>query len=620
MDAELQNLVDSGKITSKTAAQIESLSPETYVLHKSWGFGQVRSWNLLLNQIVIDFQEKREHSMQLSYAAEAVQPLAPDHFLVRKAKHPEALRDLARTDPTGLVLQAIESFGGKVTQDQLQKALAPDIVPEADFKKWWENARKTVRKSGRVSIPAKKTEPIIARDQSVSFADELIERFQGARQLKQQEVLLEQVLKNEDSFSPEQIQTLVTQAENVAARNLRLHPAQSFEILIVKEELAARHPSSVNADYSVVAALREHERRLDKILGQIAATKYRRLLSEVPRAFPDRWDSLLLDLLQSVNYRAVGEIAKVLVEHGKTEELHQLLNRTIKEHSVSSDVLYWLSKERGATQFPDLLGPELLTACLSALERDQFSEVRRSSKVHDLLIDDRDLISDLLVTATPGECRDLMRRMMLTPAFEELNKRSLMARMIKVNPDLQFLLTGDSERRDEALIVSWASLEKRKAEYDDLVSKKIPENTREIGVARSYGDLRENFEFKAAKEMQTVLMRRKAELEQMLARARGTNFANVDDSQVSIGTVVKLRNRRTGSVQVYSILGAWDGNPEQHIVSYLTAIGQALLGKKIGELVELPNETGSEEVEVVSISAYPVNAKQSLQEAGHSNQ
>ena len=58
------------------------------------------------------------------------------------------------------------------------------------------------------------------------------------------------------------------------------------------------------------------------------------------------------------------------------------------------------------------------------------------------------------------------------------------------------------------------------------MQKKIPANSKEIAVARSYGDLRENHEYKAAKEMQKILMRRKEELETQLARARGTDFSN----------------------------------------------------------------------------------------------
>src|SRR5207244_8858179 len=115
----------------------------------------------------------------------------------------------------------------------------------------------------------------------------------------------------------------------------------------------------------------------------------------------------------------------------------------------------------------------------------------------------------------------------------------------------------------EARIVSWESLEKRKDEYEELINKKIPENSREISVARSYGDLRENFEYKAAKEMQRVLMRRKSEMEHQLSRARGTNFENADTSKVSIGTIVTVKNLDDGSIETYAILGAWDSDPAQ---------------------------------------------------------
>jgi transcription elongation factor GreA len=177
------------------------------------------------------------------------------------------------------------------------------------------------------------------------------------------------------------------------------------------------------------------------------------------------------------------------------------------------------------------------------------------------------------------------------------------------------MLTGDTEGKDEALLVSWSSLEKRKEEYDDLISKRIPENTKEIGLARSYGDLRENFEYKAAKEMQTVLMRRKAELEQMLERARGSNFENADTSQVSIGTKVTVLDSASGETTEYKILGAWDSAPEQRIISYQTAIGQALLGKKIGDSVELPTETASRQVEIAAIEAFAMPESRTLQTA-----
>jgi transcription elongation factor GreA len=157
------------------------------------------------------------------------------------------------------------------------------------------------------------------------------------------------------------------------------------------------------------------------------------------------------------------------------------------------------------------------------------------------------------------------------------------------------------------LIVSWSSLEKRRAEHEELVKKKIPENSKEIALARSYGDLSENFEFKAAKQMQAVLMRRKAELEQALHNARGTAFENPDTARVSIGTIVTLRDSDSGKEETYTILGAWDGDPERNIISYQTAIGQALLGHKPGEVVTLNTEHGDGRFAIISIEAAPVD-------------
>jgi len=222
------------------------------------------------------------------------------------------------------------------------------------------------------------------------------------------------------------------------------------------------------------------------------------------------------------------------------------------------------------------------------------------------LVEDRQLLGDIFKNVDVALARDAMRRLQLSPLFDELTKRSLLARVVKVYPELESMIAGvEAQDKASPLIVSWSSLEKRKAEYEELVKVKIPENSKEIALARSYGDLSENFEFKAAKQMQSVLMRRKAELEQMLHNARGTSFENPDTSRVSIGTIVTLRDAETKNEEAYTILGAWDGDPDRHIISYQTAIGQALLGHKINDTVLLNTEHSAAQFTIVSIQPAP---------------
>src|SRR5882724_8216312 len=115
MDAELEKLVEAGKLPSKAAEKLDTLKPGTFCLHKSWGFGRVAEWNLLLNQIVIDFTGKKGHPMQLQYAAENLTVIPAEHFLARRAGDLVATKKLAKDDPVALVRNILESLDGKAT-------------------------------------------------------------------------------------------------------------------------------------------------------------------------------------------------------------------------------------------------------------------------------------------------------------------------------------------------------------------------------------------------------------------------------------------------------------------------------------------------------------------------
>ena len=171
---------------------------------------------------------------------------------------------------------------------------------------------------------------------------------------------------------------------------------------------------------------------------------------------------------------------------------------------------------------------------------------------------------------------------------------------------MQTLISGEQTKQDTSLIVSWESLEKRKNEYTELVQKKVPANSKEIAIARSYGDLRENHEYKAAKEMQKILMRRKSELEAQLVRARGTDFANVKTDAVGLGTRVSVIDLVANHPETFTILGAWDSDPDKGVLSYLTPLAQALLNKKTGEEVEFDMDGTKKRYRIDSIEAAPM--------------
>jgi len=623
MEAELEKLVEAGKLSTKAAQQLQKLQPGTFCLHKSWGFGRVHEWNLLLNQIVIDFASKKSHPMQAQYAAENLTPLAPEHFLVRKVTDIGSIKNLATENPVALVQNILESLDGKASAQQIGEWLIGDILTEAEWKRWWESTRKALKASGAFSIPAKKTEPIQMRGEGVSHADELLAAFTKARQPKQQIAALEQIIRSHEQFKdPEkQLQSIIVVIENAAARNQKMHPELAFELILARDDLLARVPSlhTTHIGLTLSKLIVEEEKRLTSILPNLPAAKEKRVLQALPSALGSDWTERALSLMESSHGRMVAQIPRILNDAGQHAELRTMLERSIREHSATSEMLTWLCSEK--ENWDELVNPDLLWAILAALEREQHNSPGRASRLQRAVGEDRQLLGQIFQKTDVGVARDAMRRLQLTPLFDELTKRSLLARMVKVYPELESTIAdAQPQEKTAPLIVSWSSLEKRRAEYEEIVKVKIPENTKEIAIARSYGDLSENFEFKAAKQMQSVLMRRKADLEQMLHDARGTSFENADTSRVSIGTIVALRDVATNRQETYTILGAWDSDPDQHIISYQTAIGQALLGHEVGETVSLKTEHGAAEFAIVSIQAAPIDqmkpAAGPIQEAG----
>jgi transcription elongation GreA/GreB family factor len=247
--------------------------------------------------------------------------------------------------------------------------------------------------------------------------------------------------------------------------------------------------------------------------------------------------------------------------------------------------LIWICRERhGAAA--GVFSREVGTAILHLLELDHISDgPRKTVRLQSLLHDDAELLGDLVGEMDSNEARNFGRRLLECPVFGELDKKSLLARVIKARPETGELVAGDGGRRDPDLIVSWESLERKRAELDDLVRNRLPQNVKDIALARSYGDLRENFEYKSAKEMQKVLLRRKSELQRDLDRARATDFKDTTTDAVNIGTTVVLVDD-AGNEVVYSVLGAWDSDPEHHRVSYLSEIGAALMGHQSGDTVQ----------------------------------
>ena len=85
MISDIQKAVESGTLTPAAGGLLENLGPGAFVMHKSWGFGQIEGFDFLVNQVTINFKAKKGHTMQLQYAAESLTAIPAGHILAQKA-------------------------------------------------------------------------------------------------------------------------------------------------------------------------------------------------------------------------------------------------------------------------------------------------------------------------------------------------------------------------------------------------------------------------------------------------------------------------------------------------------------------------------------------------------
>ncbi len=603
MKEEFEKLVGAGKITRQHLDPLLQLATGGYCMHKSWGFGKITTVDTVFCRFTIDFNNKSGHTMDLGFAAESLKPIPSDHILAKKASDLHGLRQMAALHHLDLIKLVLQSYHGRATLDQIQAVLVPDVIAD-DWKKWWEAAKKEIKKDGHFQLPTKKSDPIIYQEKEISLDDRLTAEFRAAKGLKAKLTAANEFLKTIGDVKD----TQAVAGEMIAALNAdvtshqRTQPSLALEGIFLRDEIQQAAGVAPLEGAVAEAAIWAAVTRPVPILEAMPAAKHKRGLQSFKDANPERWTEALLASHNSANAKLAGEIADTLINNGKLAELKENLARLISHHQATTELLLWLARER-SDSFADILGPEVFRAMLTAMERDQFNE-KRSNRLRDFILDDQSLLVELIGSADLEVIKDLTRALQLSPCFDDMDKRSLLARIVKSYPAVQSLISGEATKQDSTLVVSWESLERRKNEYTDLVQKRIPANRQEISIARSYGDLRENHEYKSAKEMQKLLMRRKAELESQLVRSRGMDYAQAKTDQVNIGTRIRVTDLDGKNEEAYSILGAWDSNPDLNIVSYQTPFAQALLGKKIGEEVLFEMDSATRRFRIDAIEAY----------------
>ncbi len=155
---------------------------------------------------------------------------------------------------------------------------------------------------------------------------------------------------------------------------------------------------------------------------------------------------------------------------------------------------------------------------------------------------------------------------------------------------------------DKEVIMTPEGLQKLEQELEYLKSVRRHEVAERIKQAREFGDISENSEYEDAKNEQAFIEGRILTLENLLRNARLIDEANIDNFEVSVGSTVLVRDLGTGEDITYSIVGPTETNPLERRISNQSPVGRALLGHRVGDIVDVKVPAGTLHYQIVNIT------------------
>ena len=633
MHADLEKLVNAGKIPADFAARLDKFAPGQYVMHQDWGVGKVAVWSLSKNKIKIDFEKSKGLILGLKLAFNQLTPIPEGHFLIKCYDEPAACKQQAEDKDTMLefirsVLTSNLSLREGINEvlpmqpEDLEKFLSGRIIPEESWKNWWERARAAMRETPTFRLPTKRGEAIGLRT-ATSAAEALLDDYTEATTLETCVRILDQtrmdVLKNEFTIAARLIKAM----EDDIHRD-HTEPQHVLELIIIRDDILESVVSNEEERSALDAALTAEgvnsvttlANKLSSItseeivgyIGELSTARQLKVYEALPEAIGDGWLPYATNIFLFGGAKVTATAAEFIISRGGREQLFNDLVNGISRQSLSPEVLIWICRERNgvAKEVVEKARMALGSAIISSIERDSADGgPNRALRLRNLLLEDKDLAPDLVSGISDQEARPFAKALYDSSVLPDLDRNLLLANMMRIHPTLQEIaLTRSAAKEKQTMFVSLRSYAARKAEYEDIINVRIPKNKHDLEVTRAEGDLRENGGYQDAKATRQVLMRRSEELSRLLAKAEPTNFSGVSCEETAMGTQVTFVTDK-GQEVVYTILGAWDSIPEERVIAYSSKLGAKLLGHKVGASLRLPLEIGGDQVMMTVKSIAP---------------
>ena len=614
----------------QAAIDLVATGQPAFCLHQAWGIGVIRSYDEATKRLVIDFpeQNKKGHAMDAAFFLGKIEFINPNGVVAKAyADATKAeIANLVANDPAGVVKALLAeyptgectSYALEANLDRIHFASLPAGKDRAAaFKAWWTKGRAAVRKDRAILVPERKGGLYALLEAPKDLGEDLFAQYESAPNFERKLMLLEELA----GAAAAETRSAATAANLDKVSADLLKEIKKLETARKRDNLPAILGGIWNRDKFFRSAV-ENVETVSPTASEIIALcsesdlafvalniphtteKIRSLLDLVRAHHGDRWADRAFDLLRnrdiggtkSGSAKLVSESIAYLCDQDLAEAVATRFAQWLETRELRAPVIIWIIKNRDSKKYAEIVGrlitPALLGAILSSIDTESLeSNSTARIPLANELIKDKELIANIL---TPAEGKkadsetifDLTRTMMSSQGFDEMTKKALLSRLAKIEPHVQRLAKSKhsgSEAEEKELLVSKASKEVKERELEDIVKVRLPAVKEAIQIAKEHGDLKENSEYKMARQDHDTLAARRAELDALLKKARVTDFTEAKTDAISVGSSIVLRRGSDQTEFAYDILGAWDGEPEQNILSYISPLAKQFLNHKAGE-------------------------------------
>ena len=577
------------------------------VLSAAWGLGDVKRLDYFYRRITVDFPQRKGHQFTFDAACETLVPAPENHILVIAHIDKPRVEMMLKDKPGDFVKEMLTSFGDMPITRLEALCAQHGFVKAANWKEFWNRARTALRAEKVVEIPTRRTEPLHLKVSAETYGEGWFTAFS---QMTDPKSILSAVreLQGRDMLQRLDADSRAKLANRLAfalkgARNVddALYVRLAFCLYELKLDATDKDGKPLNLVAKARAYLWENNRYL-AAAQNLPARDTENFVEFLTAADRESTKKALFAALPEMSFSLLTATLTLFSDDADCEDAcAALLRDPAAPATLVAYVLGRYDKFTHWKRLPALI--VILTHAIALGEGRQSGETLRMQNTVRRLFADQKWLEGIFKKLPPADQALFFERFQASIAWDPSTHHMIVVRMMRIVPALAAHQVKRAAPQQIARITSLRSYAERKAAYQKLVNVDIPKNAHDIDVARSYGDLRENFEYQSAKDEQRALLQKQSLMQEELNAVKAVDFADVATDAVGPGTTVAIRTA-AGEERAYTVLGEWDNDLAHGIISNKTRLAQNMMGKHAGDSFELPDAEGNlSAATIVSISA-----------------